>query len=150
AVPDANEEYLLYQTLLGTWPLEPCNGADYQEFVGRIQAYMDKAVHEAKVHSSWINPDSAHDDAVRSFVADVLNPEKSREFLDDFQRFQQRISHYGLFNSLSQTLLKITMPGVPDLYQGTELWDFSLVDPDNRRPVDYERRRTMLRELRQR
>jgi (1->4)-alpha-D-glucan 1-alpha-D-glucosylmutase len=150
SVPDPNEEYLLYQTLIGTWPLEPVDSGAYQQYVERIQDYMNKAIHEAKVHSSWINPDNAHDEAVRRFVADILDPVKSREFLADFRPFQARISRFGLFNSLSQMLLKIAAPGVPDIYQGTEIWDFTLVDPDNRRAVDYDRRRALLRELRSR
>ena len=145
--PDANEEYLLYQTLVGAWPLEPYTAEEYAEFVGRIQAYMLKALHEAKVHTSWINPNKAYDDAVAGVRRPHPRRERSEPFLEDFREFQQRISHYGLFNSLSQTLLKLASPGVPDTYQGTELWDFSLVDPDNRRPVDYDRRREMLAEL---
>ena len=109
---------------------------------------MLKALHEAKVHSSWINPDAEYDDAVQEFVGRILDEGGNRPFLDDFRAFQRRISHFGLFNSLSQTLLKLASPGVPDTYQGTELWDFSLVDPDNRRPVDYDRRRRMLQDLR--
>jgi (1->4)-alpha-D-glucan 1-alpha-D-glucosylmutase len=108
---------------------------------------MLKALHEAKVHTSWVNPNPAYDDAVQHYVATILDPQANAAFLDDFRAFQRRISHYGLFNSLSQTLLKLTVPGVPDTYQGTELWDFSLVDPDNRRPVDYPQRQEMLREL---
>jgi (1->4)-alpha-D-glucan 1-alpha-D-glucosylmutase len=108
---------------------------------------MLKALHEAKVHTSWVNPNPAYDDAVQHYVATILDPQANAAFLDDFRAFQRRISHYGLFNSLSQTLLKLTAPGVPDTYQGTELWDFSLVDPDNRRPVDYPQRQEMLREL---
>jgi (1->4)-alpha-D-glucan 1-alpha-D-glucosylmutase len=146
-VPDANEEYLLYQTLIGAWPLEPYSAAEYAAFVSRIQAYMEKALHEAKVHTSWINPNEAYDQAIREFIARTLNEETSQAFLDDFRAFQRRISHYGLLNSLAQTLLKITCAGVPDTYQGTEIWDFSLVDPDNRRPVDYQRRRAMLDDL---
>ncbi len=146
-VPDPNEEYFLYQTLLGAWPVEPCGAEEYAEFVRRIQAYMQKALHEAKVHSSWLNPDPDYDNAVQDFVGRILDPRQAGPFLKDFRAFQKRISHYGMFNSLSQTLLKITAPGVPDTYQGTELWDFSLVDPDNRRPVDYERRRRLLAEL---
>jgi (1->4)-alpha-D-glucan 1-alpha-D-glucosylmutase len=146
-VPDPNEEYFLYQTLLGAWPIEPYTSEEYAEFVRRLQAYMQKALHEAKVHSSWLNPDPAYDDAMQQFVARILDPEQAGLFLKDFRAFQQRISHYGMFNALAQTLLKITAPGVPDTYQGTELWDFSLVDPDNRRPVDYERRRRLLEEL---
>jgi (1->4)-alpha-D-glucan 1-alpha-D-glucosylmutase len=147
AVPDPNEEYLLYQTLVGAWPLEPYDLETYAAFVKRIQAYMVKALYEAKVHTSWINPNAAYDEAVQEFVATILNHDIAGAFLDDFRIFQRRISHYGLLNSLSQTLLRIASPGVPDTYQGTELWDFSLVDPDNRRPVDYARRRNMLREL---
>jgi (1->4)-alpha-D-glucan 1-alpha-D-glucosylmutase len=108
---------------------------------------MEKGLHEAKVHTSWINPNDEYDAAVRSFVARVLDPATSGPFLEDFRAFQRRVSYYGLFNSLAQTLLKITCPGVPDTYQGTEIWDFSLVDPDNRRPVDYNFRRGMLDEL---
>ena len=108
---------------------------------------MLKAIHEAKVHTSWINPNKAYDDGVEEFVARILDERRSGPFLEDFREFQKRISHYGLFNSLSQTLLRVAAPGVPDTYQGTELWDFSLVDPDNRRPVDYGRRREMLAAL---
>lgn len=147
AVPTANEEYLLYQTLLGAWPLEPYTAAEYAAFVERIQAYIQKALHEAKVHTSWINPDQAYDEAIRHYVARVLDAQENAAFIDDFRPFQQRLSHYGLLNSLAQTLLKIAAPGVPDTYQGTELWDFSLVDPDNRRPVDYAHRHRLLTEL---
>ncbi len=149
AAPDAGEEYLLYQTLLGAWPLEPMEGAERATFVERMQAYMLKAIHEAKVHTNWVNPNEEHDRAVRTFVERILDPRTSRAFLDDFRVLQARVSHHGMFNALAQTLLKFACPGAPDTYQGTELWDFSLVDPDNRRPVDYERRRRMLDELRQ-
>jgi (1->4)-alpha-D-glucan 1-alpha-D-glucosylmutase len=147
-VPDANEEYLLYQTLVGAWPLEPGPTEEFQDFLKRIQAYMLKALHEAKVHTSWINPNPDYDNAVVEFVRRILEEDTNRAFLDDFRAFQAHISHFGLFNSLSQTVLKLAAPGVPDTYQGTELWDFSLVDPDNRRPVDYTMRRRMLEELR--
>ncbi len=146
-VPDRNDEYLYYQTLVGAWPLEPFEGKSAEEFVARVQAYMEKATHEAKVYTSWVNPSPAYDDGVRQFVAQTLDLKANTAFLDEFQRFQKRVSFYGLLTSLSQTLLKITSPGVPDTYQGTELWDFSLVDPDNRRPVDYDLRRHMLNEL---
>lgn len=146
-VPDANEEYLLYQTLLGAWPIEPCSPHEWKSFVKRIQAYMLKCLHEAKVHSSWINPNETYDEALSEFVARVLNEEQNTEFLHDFREFQKRLSHLGMLNSLAQTLLRITAPGVPDTYQGTELWDFSLVDPDNRRPVDYAKRHAMLQQL---
>jgi (1->4)-alpha-D-glucan 1-alpha-D-glucosylmutase len=147
-VPDANEEYFLYQTLVGAWPLEPSSSHERSEFVKRIQDYLRKALHEAKLHTSWINPNAEYDDAIQEFVGLILDEGDNRPFLDDFRAFQRRISRYGLLNSLSQTLLKLASPGAPDTYQGTELWDFSLVDPDNRRPVDYDRRCRMLRELR--
>jgi (1->4)-alpha-D-glucan 1-alpha-D-glucosylmutase len=147
AIPDSNEEYLLYQTLVGAWPLEPYTHEDYAEFVKRMRDYMLKALHEAKVHSSWINPNAEYDEAVQQFVGRMLDERTNGAFLDDFRAFQRRVSHYGMFNSLSQTLLRVTAPGVPDTYQGTELWDFSLVDPDNRRPVDYASRLGVLREL---
>jgi (1->4)-alpha-D-glucan 1-alpha-D-glucosylmutase len=148
AIPDASEEYLIYQTLVGAWPLEPYSPEEYAEFIQRIQDYMLKALHEAKVHSSWINPNAEYDEAVREFIGRILDEGGNRAFLDDFRAFRRRVAAYGLYNSLSQTLLKFASPGAPDTYQGTELWDFSLVDPDNRRPVDYERRHRMLRELR--
>ena len=141
--PDPNEEYLLYQTLVGAWPVEGSN----KSFVGRIQEYMNKALHEAKVNTSWINPSPEYDAAVGEFVARILDPEKSKEFLEDLAAFSGIIGHFGTYNSLAQTLLRCTAPGAPDTYQGTELWDFSLVDPDNRRPVDYEERARMLKEL---
>ncbi len=188
AAPDANEEYLLYQTLLGAWPLDAASdcglriadcglkkeeerernkeedfglawcrgGADEinplsairnpQSFVQRIQEYMVKALREAKIHSSWLNPDEEYEQAARDFITKILLPEGP--FAKDFAEFQAPIARAGMFNSLSQTLLKITAPGVPDFYQGTEIWDFSLVDPDNRRPVDYEHRKRLLDSLR--
>jgi (1->4)-alpha-D-glucan 1-alpha-D-glucosylmutase len=145
AAPDANEEYLLYQTLLGAWPLDAASEPP-QSFVQRIQDYMVKALREAKIHSSWLNPDEEYEQAVRDFISNILSPDG--EFAKDFAEFQASIARAGMFNSLSQTLLKIGAPGVPDFYQGTEIWDFSLVDPDNRRPVDYERRKRLLDSLR--
>jgi (1->4)-alpha-D-glucan 1-alpha-D-glucosylmutase len=141
--PDRNEEYLIYQTLVGAWPLTEFG----DDFVKRIQAYLAKALNEGKVHTSWINPNEEYEKAVHDFVARILDESWSGPFLEDFRRFQRKVSHFGLLNSLAQTLLRITAPGVPDTYQGTELWDFSLVDPDNRRPVDYGRRRDILAEL---
>ena len=149
-VPDRNEEYFLYQTLLGAWPLEPYGAEEHAAFVQRVRDYLIKAMHEAKVHTSWINPDQQYEESVLRFVGRILDPDSGRPFLGDFRPFQRRISHYGLLNSLAQTLLKITLPGAADTYQGTELWDFSLVDPDNRRPVDYGRRRELLGQLRER
>lgn len=144
--PDANDEYLIYQTLIGAFPVGPYE-ATHESFVRRIQAYMEKAIREAKVHTSWTRQNEGYEKAIKDFVAMIL--ERGSEFLRDFIPFQAKISHWGMLNSLSQTLLRLTAPGVPDTYQGTELWDFSLVDPDNRRPVDYEFRKEMLQELKE-
>ncbi len=146
-VPDRNEEYLLYQTLVGIWPLTPLDDTQYRAFCDRIQGYMNKALKEAKVHTSWVNPDHAYEGAVQNFVESILDRVKPNPFLDDFLPFQERVAHSGMWNSLAQVVLKITAPGIPDFYQGSELWDFSLVDPDNRRPVDYEMRASMLADL---
>ncbi len=143
-VPDRNEEYLLYQTLLGAWPFAVMEAQEYAAFKQRIQAYMQKATKEAKVNTSWINPHQAYDDALQEFVSTVID---GALFFDDFQRLRDKVAQFGIYNALAQTLLKLTVPGVPDLYQGTELWDFSLVDPDNRRPVDYDHRRQLLQAL---
>ncbi|WP_439624338.1 malto-oligosyltrehalose synthase [Gemmata sp.] len=141
--PDVNDEYLIYQTLVGAWPLDGSPEV-LSGFMTRVQDYVVKALHEAKARSSWVNPNGDYDRAAREFVAKLLDPAASQAFLDDFRPLLQRVVRLGLFNSLSQTLLKLASPGVPDTYQGTELWDFSLVDPDNRRPVDYDRRRELL------
>ena len=145
--PDASEEYLLYQTLLGTWPVradgEPESAAT-PDYVERIQAYMAKALHEAKINTSWIQPNEEWDAAMRDFVAKILDPSPRNKFVPAFLPVTKEIAHLGVINSLTQTLLKLTSPGVPDIYQGNEIWDYSLVDPDNRRPVDYNRRREML------
>jgi (1->4)-alpha-D-glucan 1-alpha-D-glucosylmutase len=146
--PDANEEYLLYQTLVGTWPLAALDDEGRAEYTGRLQDYMQKALKEAKLHTSWINPDESYERAVREFVASVLDPERSAAFVEDLSEFARVPARAGMLNSLSQVLLKTTAPGVPDFYQGTELWAFTLVDPDNRRQVDYEQRRSHLASLR--
>jgi (1->4)-alpha-D-glucan 1-alpha-D-glucosylmutase len=146
-IPDANDEYLLYQTLLGVWPLEEPDAEGYGALVERVQRYMEKASREAKLHTSWISPDDEYDQALASFVGAVLDRSGSAEFLDDFTAFQREIAGYGMLNSLAQMLLLLAAPGVPDLYQGQELWDFSLVDPDNRRPVDYALRERLLSAL---
>jgi (1->4)-alpha-D-glucan 1-alpha-D-glucosylmutase len=142
--PNRNDEYLLYQTLVGAWPLGPAGPDEMAALTARIQQYMLKATKEAKLNTSWINPNEAYDEAVTRFVAQVLTPRAGNRFLADFATFQARVARLGMANSLAQTLLKITAPGVPDFYQGTELWDFSLVDPDNRRPVDFPTRMALL------
>jgi (1->4)-alpha-D-glucan 1-alpha-D-glucosylmutase len=146
AVPDRNDEYFLYQTLIGALPF---SDADYPDFVQRIKAYIVKAVREAKVHTAWLKPDTEYEDAYVSFAERILARSQANAFLKDLIPFCRRVSHYGMLNSLSQTLIKIASPGVPDFYQGTELWDLSLVDPDNRRPVDFEKRRAMLAGIRE-
>jgi (1->4)-alpha-D-glucan 1-alpha-D-glucosylmutase len=135
--PEPNTELLLYQTLIGAWPLFPEELADFKE---RLKKYMIKAVREAKAFTSWLKIDRKYESALLSFIDSILNDSSDNTFLPDFKEFQRKIAYYGVLNSLSQLLLKITLPGIPDFYQGTELWDFSLVDPDNRRPVDYARR----------
>jgi (1->4)-alpha-D-glucan 1-alpha-D-glucosylmutase len=135
--PNPNEEYLIYQTLVGAWPLE----AD------RLRAYVLKTAREAKQETSWTNANPRWDEALEAFVIAILDEKLSVEFLTDVAAFHARILPYGILNSLAQTLIKITAPGVPDFYQGAELWDLSLVDPDNRRPVDFKRRRAMLEAL---
>jgi (1->4)-alpha-D-glucan 1-alpha-D-glucosylmutase len=148
--PDGNEEYLVYQTLLGTWPMQ-ANGEPEpepsDEYIERIQAYMAKALHEAKINTSWIQPNKEWDAAMRDFVARIFDSSPRNKFLPIFLPVAKEITQLGAINSLTQTLLKLTSPGVPDLYQGNEIWDYSLVDPDNRRPVDYAKRREMLETL---
>ncbi|WP_414548971.1 malto-oligosyltrehalose synthase [Anabaena sp. CCY 0017] len=139
--PDRNDEYQFYQMLIGTFPFFE---HEYNDFYQRIQDYVLKAAREAKVYTAWLRPNETYENALTQFVSAVL---KEDEFLQNFIPFQKRIAYYGIFNSLSQTLLKITSPGVPDFYQGTELWDFSMVDPDNRRPVDFELRQSHLKAI---
>lgn len=145
--PDENEEYLLYQTLAGAWPLHAIDDKEHGDFLLRIQNYMTKAIKEAKVNTSWIQPYEEWDQAVREFVAAILDREKNASFFEAFAPVQERIAELGAVNSLSQAVLKLTVPGVPDIYQGNEIWDFSLVDPDNRRPVDFEHRARLLESL---
>jgi (1->4)-alpha-D-glucan 1-alpha-D-glucosylmutase len=145
-VPDANELYLLFQTLVGAWPA----GVEDPdpELVARIQQYMNKALKEAKLHTSWINPNERRDRAVARFIAAVLDPGTGAAFLAELAALRRELERPGYFNSLAQLVLKIGIPGVPDFYQGSELWDQSLVDPDNRRPVDFALRRRLQGELR--
>jgi (1->4)-alpha-D-glucan 1-alpha-D-glucosylmutase len=143
-LPDANTEYLLYQTLIGTWPLESMDDAGLEAYRERIQAYLLKASREAKRYTSWINTDAVYEESLQDFVAALLDPSRSTEFMQSFLPFAKRVAHAGILNSLAQTLLKLTVPGVPDLYQGGEAWDFRLVDPDNRRSVDFDRLQLLL------
>jgi (1->4)-alpha-D-glucan 1-alpha-D-glucosylmutase len=143
-VPDPGEEILLYQTLLGAWPL---NSGEMESFPERIRSYMIKAVREAKVHTRWIRPNPEHERAVRDFVTALLVDESGGRFREDFLGFQAKVAYYGALNGLAQVLLKIASPGVPDFYQGSELWDLRLVDPDNRGPVDFSLRTRLLAEL---
>src|SRR3954453_23245114 len=145
SAPDPNEEYLFYQTLLGSWPLGATEASP--EYIERIQAYMAKALKEAKINTSWIQPNEQWDAAMNDFVARVLDPSPKNKFLPTFLPVTEEIARLGAINSLSQIALKLTTPGVPDIYQGSEIWNFTLVDPDNRRPVDYGQRREMLASL---
>lgn len=149
SIPDPNNEYFLYQTLVGAFPFGD-DPEEYATFVERIKAYVVKAVREAKVYTAWLRPDTEYEEGFVTFVERILDDSGKNKFLAEFRPFQQKIAEFGLYNSLSQTLLKLTSPGVPDLYQGTELWDFSLVDPDNRRPVDYNERLSFLQEIQRR
>lgn len=143
-IPEPNDEYFLYQTLVGAYPFNP---EELPEFKKRMKAYVVKAVREAKVHTAWLRPDEDYENGYANFVETLLTPTKDNTFLDKLQNFQKRIADYGIYNSLSQLLIKLTAPGIPDFYQGTELWELSLVDPDNRRPVDYPRRLSALKDI---
>ncbi|HEX6201601.1 MAG TPA: malto-oligosyltrehalose synthase, partial [Thermoanaerobaculia bacterium] len=143
-VPDSNEEIFLYQTLVGAWPLRDPAEA---RFAARLEEYLVKAAREATVHTDWLTPDEDWEAALVAFVRELLDENGPNPFLDDLLGFQPLVAFYGAFASLAQEVLHFASPGVPDTYQGTELWSFSLVDPDNRRPVDWELRRRLLDEL---
>lgn len=149
--PDRNDEYAFYQLLLGVWPARLSAGqldpGEVDAFRQRIEGAMTKAMREAKVHTTWAAPNAAYEDAVLEFIGYALDTSRTNPFLESFSAFQQRVATLGALNSLIQVVLKLTAPGVPDIYQGTELWDFSMVDPDNRRAVDYDTRRTSLASL---
>jgi len=149
AVPDRNAEYLLYQTLIGAWPVPDSTEGPDPEFVQRIQRYMEKALREAKLHTSWINPNDAYDRAVAGFVARILDNSAENKFLADFCAFARPVLRAGMLNSLGQVIMKIASPGVPDFYQGCESWNFSLVDPDNRRCVNFAELREKMKTLHQ-
>ncbi len=140
-VPDSNEEYFLYQALVGAWPF---GTFDREAFRQRIRAYLTKAMREAKVHTTWLSPNEEHERAVLGFIDAILDRRRAAPFFQTFEPFQARVAQLGIYNSLAQLIIKIAAPGTPDFYQGTELWDLSLVDPDNRRPVDYAARCRML------
>jgi (1->4)-alpha-D-glucan 1-alpha-D-glucosylmutase len=144
SVPEPNTEVLLYQTLIGAWPLLPEEIPDFKQ---RLKVYLIKAVREAKAITSWLKINQEYEDSLLNFVDSILEDSSDNQFLNDFLRFQTKTAYYGALNSLSQLLLKIASPGVPDFYRGTELWDFSLVDPDNRRPVDFKQRERLLEAL---
>ncbi|NLW06500.1 MAG: malto-oligosyltrehalose synthase [Clostridia bacterium] len=143
-VPEGNTEVLLYQTLIGAWPLV---AEELPSFKERLHGYLLKAVREAKRYSSWLAPEETYEQALAEFADTILEPGAGNHFLVDFIEFQKTTAFYGAINSLAQVLLKITCPGIPDLYQGMELWNFSLVDPDNRRPVDFAARIKLLNDL---
>jgi (1->4)-alpha-D-glucan 1-alpha-D-glucosylmutase len=150
--PDRNDEWLYYQALVGAWPAEklgaPVPTAASSTTLERMQTYMRKALKEAKRHTSWEHENQEYEGAVAAFVESTLVGDTAEEFLTSFVPFQRRLAWFGMINSLSQLLLRIGAPGVPDVYQGSELWNFSLVDPDNRQPVDFPVRQALLREVR--
>jgi (1->4)-alpha-D-glucan 1-alpha-D-glucosylmutase len=143
-IPDRNDEYLLYQNIVGAFPPGDRSAAEMANFCDRIKQYAMKAIKEAKVHTSWIVPNETYENAIQQFVEKILTPNAQNDFLTDIQDFVDYIMPFGLANGLTQVVLKLTSPGVPDFYQGNEIWDFSLVDPDNRRPVDFDARQKML------
>lgn len=141
--PSKNEEYFLYQTMVGSFPF----GKDEEvNFFERLKGTAVKAAREAGVHTNWTDPNAEYEDSLKAFVSAMTRP--GSDFLADFRTFHKQIAYYGIFNSLSQTLIKMTAPGVPDFYQGSELWNLSMVDPDNRREVDYAIRQQMLQTIR--
>lgn len=146
--PDRNDEYRFYQALAGVWPPELADVTEAPpDLVERLQQYMLKAVKEAKVHTSWLTPNEQYEAALLTFIERVLSGPSAARFIPAFLSFQQRVARLGVLNSLAQVTLKVGCPGVPDFYQGCEMWDFSLVDPDNRRPVDFGLRRRAIEEI---
>ncbi len=146
-IPDKNDEYFLYQTIIGALPFKI---EEFDAFKDRLKEYITKAVREAKIHTAWLKPDTDYEENFHTFIDKILTSSDKNLFLNDFRIFHKTISFYGILNSLSQALVKITSPGVPDFYQGSEFWDLNLVDPDNRRPIDYEIRTWLFRELKSR
>jgi (1->4)-alpha-D-glucan 1-alpha-D-glucosylmutase len=146
-VPDRNDEYFLYQSMIGALPLA---AEEHAGFVDRIKNYTIKAVREAKVYTGWLKPDTDYEDTFLGFIENILQPSKDNAFLAQLRQWTGKIARFGALNSLSQTLLKLTCPGAPDLYQGNELWDLHFVDPDNRQAVDFESRQKLLAEIKER
>ncbi|MGC8491070.1 MAG: malto-oligosyltrehalose synthase [Syntrophobacteraceae bacterium] len=146
-VPDPNEEAFLYQTLIGAWPLQ---SEEVPAFRRRLKSYMIKAAREAKVYTRWTAPDSGYENALLAFCDSILEETGAQKFLEDFLETLSRLAGLGALNSISQLLLKIGSPGAPDFYQGTELWEFNLVDPDNRRQVEFRKRVRILKEIKRR
>ena len=144
--PDAADEVMLYQTLVGAWPLElhPDDSHGLAAFRERVAGWQQKALREAKRHSGWALPNEAYEQAAQDFLCAILDVDRPARIVHEIHDFVQSIAAHGAINGLAQLVLRLTTPGIPDMYQGTELWDFSLVDPDNRRPVDYDLRRSML------
>ena len=147
AAPDRDDEYMLYQLFVGSWPvdmLEDPGAEQLKAYGARIHAALEKSLREAKRRSSWAAPNAEYEEAMQAFAREAL---RSDGFLSSFLPFVQRVARLGVQNSLAQTAAKLTVPGVPDIYQGCELWDLSLVDPDNRRPVDFARREAEMADL---
>ncbi|TFZ08413.1 malto-oligosyltrehalose synthase [Ramlibacter humi] len=145
--PSRNDIWLLFQTLVGIWPAETPHAQEREDLRKRVQDYMRKAVREAKRHTSWVCPDQTYEEALARYVDAILRPGQPNPFVDELQKFTARLAPWGFRNSLAQVALKLTVPGVPDIYQGCEQWNFSLVDPDNRRPVDFGKLARSLAEL---
>ena len=141
-LPDANDEYFIYETLIGTFPMP---GEDEDNYQNRLQEYMVKALREGKRNSDWAEENEKYEQATASFIDGILD--QATPFWESFKTFHQKVADFGIVNSLSQVLLKFTCPGIPDVYQGCENWDFSMVDPDNRRPIDYEKRLHSLEQI---
>jgi (1->4)-alpha-D-glucan 1-alpha-D-glucosylmutase len=150
--PSRNDEYLFYQAVVGAWPLglDPADAEGVRSLAARIEAFMLKAVREGKEQSSWGNPHAEYEASLSRFAEKSLDASRPNAFVVDLASFVGRLTRFGVLNGLAQTTLKLTSPGVPDIYQGCELWDFSLVDPDNRRPVDFAARQNMFADLRAR
>jgi (1->4)-alpha-D-glucan 1-alpha-D-glucosylmutase len=149
AAPDRNDEYMFYQLLIGSWPIElldELEETELEKYRGRVSEALRKSLREAKLRTSWSAPNVAYEEAMLAFARDALDPSHSA-FLQRFLPFLRRVARLGVQNSLVETVMKLTLPGAPDVYQGSELWNLSLVDPDNRRPVDYQSRDRALTEI---